>query len=96
MGGESTCADRRFSDRWLLTTIVSEAIRDLEGVLEDEFLPDSGFFKCESTEDCELGPFSKSAGRGDNRGGRSKGLLEFDFDDDFESTGFINGVTFLE
>jgi hypothetical protein len=79
-----------------LTTIVSEPILDLEGVFADEFLPDSVFFRLENPEGCELGPFSRSAGKGDNSGGRSRGLFELDFDDDFESTGFEEGVFFLD
>lgn len=82
-------------DLWLLTTIVSDATLDLEGVFAFEFLPNSGFFKLENPEGCELGGFSRSAGNGDKSGGKS-GLFELGFDVDFESTGFEEGVFFLD
>ena len=79
-----------------MTTIVSEPTLDFDGVLADEFLPDSGFFRCENPGDCETGPLSRSAGRGDNSGGRSNGLFKLDFEEDFVSIGFETGVAFRE
>jgi hypothetical protein len=83
-----------------LTIIVSEPILDFDGVFEDEFLPDPGFFRCKNPEDCEpdceSGPLSRSAGRGDKSGGRSRGLLKLDFEGFLESIGFAVGVAFRD
>lgn len=69
---------------------------DFDGVFEDEFLPDSGFFRCANPGDCERGPLSRSAASGDKSGGRSKGLFKLDLEEDFVSIGFEMGVALRE
>jgi hypothetical protein len=59
-----------------LTTIVSEASLYLEGVLWEEFLPESNFLKPEVGCDFIPGLLSRSAGSGDKRGGRSIGFSD--------------------
>jgi hypothetical protein len=75
-----------------LTTIVSGPTLNLEGVLCEEFLPDSSFFeKPDVGCDFRAGLLSRSAGRGDKRGGRSRG-----FSDDGLEMGFsLLGVSFF-
>lgn len=60
-----------------LTTIVSEPTLNLEGVLWEEFLPDSNFFE-KPDIGCDFIPglLSRSAGSGDRRGGRSNCFSE--------------------
>lgn len=75
-GEESSCVG-------FLTTIVSGPTLNFEGVLWEEFLPDSDFFEfAKPAAGCDLIPglLSRSAGSGDKRGGRSKGFSEEGFE----------------
>jgi len=80
--------------------MVSEPIFPFDGVFEEEFLPDSGFFRCKNPDDCEPdcepGPLSRSAGKGDKSGGRSRGLFRLGLDEFLESVGFEVGVAFRD
>lgn len=76
------------SARVALTTIVSGSL-DLGfgGVLEGEFLEAADFLIFESAGDGRgLEPLSRSAGKGDRSGGRSKGFSELVFEAFFVST----------
>jgi len=57
-----------------LTTIVSDPTLNLDGVLWEEFLPESNFLNPDVG--FKPGLLSRSAGRGDKRGGKSSGFSE--------------------
>ena len=65
-----------------------------DGVVCEEFFPESAFFRLEK-EESRTGLSSKSAGKGDNRGGNRSGFSPAEVAVRLVSIGLVEGVGFL-